>query len=331
MKVLQVTNAYPTANSPIYGIFVKEQIESLQEINGLTSDIYFINAREKGIREYLRSLVSLREKIRGYDIIHCHHVFCALVVLMISSKENRIVVSFLSQGTIEFNTRHKIPFANELFKYILRNADARIFKFGLPKDLINDKNSHYIPNGVNMSLFRPIDKREAKKKLNLDPEKRYILFVSSNYLERPVKRYDKFMATFDILKSKYSILDIEPLLLVNEKRERVPLYFNASDIHLLTSDVEGSPNSVKESLACNTPVVSTNVGNVVDLLSNVKNCHISYNKSPEELAEYCSFVLANSEKVDLRERIIELRLDMRSVAERIIQVYKAMQFPLQSL
>jgi glycosyltransferase involved in cell wall biosynthesis len=324
MKVLHVTNAYPTANSPIYGIFVKEQIESLQEINGFTSDIYFINAREKGIREYIRSLFSLRKKIRGYDIIHCHHVFCALVVLMIRSKENRIVVSFLSQGTIEFKVRYKIPLANELYKYIVRNTDARIFKFGLPKDLINDKNSHYIPNGVNMGLFRPIDKREAKEKLNLDPEKRYILFVSSNYLERPVKRYDKFMATFGILKSRYNIEDIEPLLLINEKRERVPLYFNASDIHLLTSDVEGSPNSVKESLACNTPVVSTNVGNVVDLLSNVKNCYISHNKSPEELAEYCSLVLANSEKVDLKGRIIELRLDMRSVAQRITQVYRAM-------
>lgn len=324
MKILHVTNAYPTVDNPIYGIFIKEQIESLQKINGLTSDVHFINAREKGKIEYIRELFALKKRVRQYDIIHCHHVFCALVVLMIRSKKNKIVVSFLSQGIIEFNVRFKIPLVNKLYKYILRNADARIFKFGLPNDLINDKNSYYIPNGVNMDLFRPIGKREAKKKLNLDPEKRYILFVSSNYLERPEKRYDRFMATFDILKSKYNKLDIEPLLLINEKRERVPLYFNASDIHLLTSDIEGSPNSVKESLACNTPVVSTNVGNVVDLLSNVKNCCISYNKSPEELAEYCSFVLTNSENVYLKERIIELRLDMGSVAERITQVYKSM-------
>jgi len=324
MKVLHVTNAYPTANSPIYGIFVKEQIESLQKSYEFTSDIFFINAREKGKREYIRRLVSLRKKIREYDIIHCHHVFCALVVLMVRSKKNKIVVSFLSQGTIEFNARYKIPLADKLYKYIIQNTDARIFKFGLPNELINDRNSYYIPNGVNMDLFRPMDKLEAKRKLNLALEKRYILFVSSVNVDRPEKRYDKFRATFDILKSKYNILDIEPLLLINEKRERVPLYFNASVIHLLTSDVEGSPNSVKESLACNTPVVSTNVGNVVDLLNNVKNCHVSHSKSPEELAEYCLSVLANSEGVDLKEVIIKLRLDMRSVAERIIQVYKTM-------
>jgi len=60
---------------------------------------------------------------------------------------------------------------------------------------------------------------------------------------------------------------------------------NAADVHLLTSDYEGSPNSVKECMACNTSVVSTNVGNVNELLNNVEGCFVSDNFDENELAE----------------------------------------------
>ncbi len=321
MKVLHITNAYPTVNNPIYGVFIKEQIESLKKIDGLIPDVYFINAREKGKLEYIRSLIFLRKKVREYDIIHCHHVFSALVVLMVRSKKNRIIVSFLSQGSNELNFRFKIPFSSELYKFVLQNTDARIFKFGIPDDLKGDDKSYYIPNGVNMDLFKPMGKQEAKRILGLDPGKKYILFVSSNYLERPEKRYDRFLTTLELLKSRHNMTNVEPLFLIKEERERVPLYFNSADLHLLTSDVEGSPNSVKESLSCNTPVVSTNVGNVIDLLDNIKNCYISYGRTPEELAEYCYLVLNNTEGINLRERINKLGLDMESVANRINLVY----------
>ena len=55
MKVLHITNNYPTPNLPIFGIFVKEQIESLSKLN-IDCDIFFINGREKGNFEYLKSI-----------------------------------------------------------------------------------------------------------------------------------------------------------------------------------------------------------------------------------------------------------------------------------
>lgn len=321
MKVLQVTNAYPIPSHPIYGVFVKEQIESINAVPGFSSDTYFINAREKGKAEYLRAAMDLRRKLNDYDVIHCHHIFSAIVALAAKSSGNKILVSFLSTGINELNFRYTIPFASSLYKWVVRKSDARIFKFGIPKELTGDKRSYYIPNGVNMELFKPMDKAEAKRALGLDFNKRYVLFVSSNHLERPEKRYDRFKAAVEILRSKYNMSDIEPLTIVNEKREKVPLFFNAASLHLLCSDVEGSPNSVKESLSCNTPVVSTDVGNVRDLLGGVPSCFISPTGSPEELAELSHQALMSMSTYEVRNKIIELKLDLESVARKIVAIY----------
>lgn len=321
MKVLQVTNAWPIPSSPIYGVFVKEQIESINRIPGFTSDIHFINAREKGKSEYVRAIVELRKKFRDYDVIHCHHVFSGIVALAARTRKNKVLVSFLSNGISELNFRQTIPFASSLYKSVIKNSDGRIFKFGIPEELTGDKRSYYIPNGVNMELFKPMDKSEAKRALGLDLNKRYVLFVSSNTLDRPEKRYDRFKASLEILKNKYNMHDVEALTIVNEKRERVPLYFNAVDLHLLTSDVEGSPNSVKESMSCNTPVVATDVGNVRDLLGNVPNCFISYTSTPDDLADLCHKALMIQSDYSVRNKIIELKLDLESVAEKIVGIY----------
>jgi glycosyltransferase involved in cell wall biosynthesis len=321
MKILHVTNAYPTAALPAYGIFVKEQIESLLERKSDDTEIFFINAREKGKLEYLRALWSLRRKLRAFDVIHCHHIFCAILVLFVRSRRNRVVVSFLSQGANELNFRTRIPFSKFVFQFVVRRSDARIFKFGVPAELKKDERTYYIPNGVNMELFKPMSKAEAKRQLGLDPGQKHMLFVSSNYLERPEKRYDKFLATLEILKSKYRLENLRPMTMANEHRERVPLHFNAADLHLLCSDVEGSPNSVKESLSCNTPVVTTDVGNVRAMIDGVPGCRISSDGSVDDLAYLCHQALSVDQQFDLRSRIVELGLDLKSVAAKVEGVY----------
>ena len=89
-------------------------------------------------------------------------------------------------------------------------------------------------------------------------------------LYRKEKRYDIYKKVMELLQSKYNFTTIEELHLVNVSRDLVPYYFNASDLHLLVSDFEGSPNSIKESLACDIPVVSTKVGNVEEMLSGLE-------------------------------------------------------------
>ena len=83
MKVLHITNNFPTKNYPVFGIFVEEQVKSLTEL-GLKNEVFFINGREFGRKEYIASIIRLRKKLRngGYDILHCHHAFSAIILFL---------------------------------------------------------------------------------------------------------------------------------------------------------------------------------------------------------------------------------------------------------
>lgn len=317
MKILHITNNYPTEKLPIFGIFVKEQIDSMIDI-GVECDVFFINGREKGKFEYLRCIKQLKNKIseNEYDIFHCHHAFsAAIAVLFLRLNRNLpVVISFQNDPA------HEAKF--NLFKLLSTRSAAWIFKnnsiYAVPPK------GYYLPNGVNIDFFKPISRIEACKKLNLDPSKRYILFVSSNII-RKQKRYDKFFSVLSLLKSQYGLNDIEELQMINVKRELVPYYFNAASLHLLTSDFEGSPNSVKEAMACNISVVSTNVGNVDDLLKDVMGSYVVNSGKVEDLAIHVLKSL-NSKVYNSREILIQKKLDINSVAVKLKEIYLNIKF-----
>ena len=312
MKILQITNNYPTIKYPIYGIFVKEQIDSLIDL-GLDIDLFFINGREKGIFEYIKSVFLLSSKLKNnnYDIIHCHHSFSAFVLFLASflkRKKNKYLVSFQSDPKNEFYGFFYYLFKNKFDGFIYKN-----------KPSIKNKKYHYLPSGVNEYLFRPIDRITACKHLSLDPVKNYVLFVSSNKF-RVEKRFDLFQKTIKILKYNYPDLKFEILKMINVNRSEVPYFFNAATLHLLTSDFEGSPNSVKEAIFCNTPVVSTNVGNVNDIFEGLTGCFISNSNNPKELADLVITALKIN-KVDCRDRLIEKGYSIQNVAIKLNEIY----------
>jgi glycosyltransferase involved in cell wall biosynthesis len=313
MKVLHITNNYPTEKLPIFGIFVKEQIDSLSKI-GVENEIFFINGREKGKKEYLNSIIKLRQllKKRRFDVIHCHHVYSAICLILSGySGKNRTVISYQNDPTNEQG--------NKVFKLIKRKFDAIIFKNN--SALVDSKKLFYQPNGVNTEFFRSIDRKECLKKLGLDADKRYLLFVSSNLI-RNQKRYDRFTEVLRLLREKYNLHDVEELKLINTERSLVPYYFNVSSLHLMTSDFEGSPNSVKEAMACNIPVISTDVGNVRELLWAVDGSFVADTKEVQELAELTYQALNDNLKVNSRDKLIEMKLDIDSVAYNIVLIYK---------
>jgi len=145
--------------------------------------------------------------------------------------------------------------------------------------------------------------------------------MDSNTKHRTQKRVDRFIETMKILKEKYLLSDLEPLILTNIERQLIPIYLCASNLHMLTSDFEGSPNSVKECLACNVPVVSTPVGNVTELIGDVRGCYISKTFNPDELAELTNIALEMN-YFSSRESITEKGLDINSVANKLFNVYE---------
>ena len=105
------------------------------------------------------------------------------------------------------------------------------------------------------------------------------------------------------------------------ERKKVPYYFAASELHLLVSDFEGSPNSIKEALACNIPVVSTDVGNVRSMFGDIEGCYISETNEPEKIAQIVAKVLNENKKYNSRKYIFEKKLSINQKAMELYTIY----------
>lgn len=311
MKILHITNNYPTSNHPIFGIFVKEQIESLNNLN-INNEVFFINGREKGKKEYFFSLKELRIKLKAndYDVLHCHHVFSAVLLLFVfQCYKSKRIVSYQNPPKKEGGIFLFIIIKLFFNAVILKNTRSKSNKI------------HYLPNGVNLDFFKVCSYKESIELLKLDKEKKYILFMDS-YKKRKQKRVDRFDKVIEILLKNGNPHNIEPLKLTNTNRELMPFYLRVASVHIITSDFEGSPNSVKEAMACNTPVVSTPVGNIYDLIGNVEGCYISKSFDCSELAELVLESL-NNDYFNCRRVLVEKKLDVKSVAKSLKNIYKS--------
>jgi hypothetical protein len=169
-----------------------------------------------------------------------------------------------------------------------------------------------IPNGVNFEHFFPIDKREARAKLDIPATQKLILFVSDP--ARPEKNYSLAKAAFDML----DIPGKELTVLCGMAQTELNLYYNAADVLLLTSFHEGSPNVVKEALACNCKVVSTDVGDVAELITGIDGCYTT-TFDASDVSDKLSCSIREPIKSPTRDLI--QHLEINKVAERIIAIY----------
>lgn len=174
--------------------------------------------------------------------------------------------------------------------------------------------AYVIPHGVNFDRFRPIPRTEALETVGWDPEARNVLFPYPP--NREVKDFPKarrvVAAVDDLLEESVEIRTLSGV-----PHDEMPYYYNAADAMLMTSVHEGSPNSVKEALACNTPVVSVDVGDVRERLDGVDNAAVC--DSEAELVSRLTTVLRSGERSNGREAIRELSLER--MGERILEVY----------
>lgn len=323
MRVLQVTTNYPTKSNPILGIFMKEQVESLEPL-GVDNTIFFSNGTECNVGRkgggkwvHIRSVFKLSWHLltHRYDLIHCHSALSGLILLLSGG-------AFFNKCIISFQNDPDKGGDKKLFRILYPFFNKVIVK--KPTSYSSWKKIVYLPNGCNSDFFKPMDKQECKQRLSLDVDKRYILYVDSNRSRnRTQKRKDRFDATMDLLRTKYGHDNIEELIMVGAARQDVPTWMNACDLHLLSSDEEGSPNSVKECLFCGVPVVATNVGNVEDLLESMPACYVSKEFTPESLAEVANKALvSNVTKEEIRNTVMQKGLDIGSVASKLYQLYK---------
>lgn len=322
MKILHITTNYPTSCNPVFGVFMKEQVDSLEKY-GVENTIFFSNGSETQNRYFGGRLIHATSIVKlmfhlmthRYDVIHCHSVISGMIFLYSGWRLfNKCVVSLQNDPSRGFDGSRFEQYKKK-FDYVIIKANT----------VPIEGNVIYLPNGCNIDIFKPLDKNECKKRLGLDSHKRYILFVDSNTLKKRMqKRKDRFDETMHILREKYGHNDIEELDMIGVARNDVPTWINACDLHLLSSDQEGSPNSVKECLACNIPVVSTDVGNVRDLLDGLKDCFVSDHKEASELAELTDMVLRKQAHEGIRDAFIKKGFDMESTAKKIVSIYQSL-------
>lgn len=311
MKILFITNNFPTKKHPIFGIFVKEQLESLLR-RGLKVEVFFINGRERGKKGYVDGLKNLRKRLekKDYDLVHCHHAFSAIILLL--------TCRWLKTPRI---CSYQNPPKNEgglLFLFLIKSSfNAVILKH---REITSGKKFHYLPNGVDLEFFREHPEEECVNVLGLERGWNYIVFLDS-YKRRSQKRRDRFDAIINLLQDHGNPHKVRPLVLTSTDRSKIPFFLSFAAVHVICSDFEGSPNSVKESLACNTPVVSTPVGNVRAMLSGVAGCFISDSFEPTELANLVVKAISN-DRFDGRKTLVEKSLEIGQVAKNLELLYE---------
>jgi glycosyltransferase involved in cell wall biosynthesis len=195
-----------------------------------------------------------------------------------------------------------------------KKADAVIVMSPEMKAESGREDSYVIPFGANLAEFELLNKETARHRLNLPNGKKYILFPWNP--SRKVKRFDLIEEACQILQRR--LPDVELVVIHDLPQSEVVLYMNACDVLVLASDHEGSPVAVREAMACNLPVVSTDVGDVREVLAGVSQAVI-VEQSPVAIAEGLYRVLSDSARSDGRAKMEQY--DMMTASYQVLDVY----------
>jgi glycosyltransferase involved in cell wall biosynthesis len=260
MRVLIVSNMYPTRERPEFGVFVRDQLEALARIEGIEPELYVFEGG--GIKAYRKAVAPLRRhlKERSYDVVHAHYGLTGWVAKKAGAKPLLVTL----HGTDVHDKR-----AGRVSRSVARKADqVAVVSEDLGRALGRTKTRRplaVLPTGVNLSRFDQRSREAARRELGIDPEGSYVLFPFNP--DRPVKHYDRALAVAERIE------DLQVLTLGNVPPDGVATYMNAVDATLVPSEYEGFGLAALETLACNTPVVATPTGMAPTLLSGVAGCH----------------------------------------------------------
>ncbi len=301
--------------------FIKDQGESLKRL-GVDLDYFPIVG--KGLPGYIRAGFRLRKYLKDHpvDLIHAHFILsgCAAVL---GSRSIPVVLSLMGSDAYgEYVGERKVLFFSRyltLLTWLIQPfVDAIISKSGnIERYVYLRQKSFIIPNGIDTDKFKP-DLTNRREALGFDLAKKQILFLGS----KSNVRKNLALAQHAIaLMQRNDIQFINPYPVDHQV---IPHYLNATNVLAVCSYMEGSPNVVKEAMACNCPIVATDVGDVAWVLGDTEGCYVS-SFDVKEFAKNIERALEFSKtkgRTNGMQRIQELKLDSKSVAERVLTVYE---------
>lgn len=319
MKVLFVASG----NSSYYDVapFIQSQAEALRA-SGV--DVAYFLVKGKGLINYLSNARKLRQHLarHPYDLIHAHYGLCGAVAVLARPKVP-VVLSLMGDDIQGEFIEGKVLLKSRIFivisRLVLPFVQSIIVKSpNLAAPVPRRYETHVIPNGVRLDQFKLMGP-SCREELGFQENKQYVLFLGDPADSR--KNIALAKAAIEYLAQP----DIELVNLYRASHDEVVKYLNAADVFVLCSYGEGSPNVVKEAMACNCPMVATDVGDVRWVIEGVPGCHISSFKV-EDFADKLDQTLRFAQTVGRtngRQRILDRGLDAEAINERLLEVYRS--------
>lgn len=285
--------------------FIVEQAEALKQLG---CEIDYFGVQGGGIMGYLRNRKALMKKIAAFqpNVIHAHYGLCGLL----ANLQRKVPVVTTYHGS-DINERKVLPFSRLSMALSAWNifVSKRTMRIVCPH-----KRYSLFPCGIEL----PKEENElqclAEIQSKLTPKKKHILFAGA--FDNKVKNYPLAKAVVDLTP------EAELIELKGYNREQVWAMMYACDAFLMTSFTEGSPQVIKEAMACGCPIVSVDVGDVAERVEGLEGCYVAKTREPEELAELLKKAMVVG-RTKGREKIVADGLSNEQVAKRLVEIYQS--------
>ena len=302
MKVLIVASY----NKGYFAPFILEQAEALIR-NGC--NIEFFGVTGKGIKGYVKSFPALLRKVKEYspDIIHAHYGLSGLL----SNFQRRVPVVTTYHGS-DINKKTVLPFS----RLSMIMSRYNIFVSRATMDMARQRNRcMLLPCGVDLVESQLVSRADARTALGMDEKHKYVLFSGS---------FTNTVKNVSLAKAAISLLPGTELLeLKGYSKSQVYMLMCGVDALLMTSNTEGSPQVVKEAMACGCPVVSVDVGDVKETFGDVPGC-VLCERNPGSIADGLMKAFNFTGKTPGRDRLAVLGLTNENIVDKLMALYDSL-------
>lgn len=318
LRVLVLTNQWPRAALPTCGVMVVRQVESLERA-GVEVEVIAIGGGIRSYAEAARKILALNTAPRRANVLHAHTGHSGVLACL--QLRYPVVLSYVGYD-LDTPAEDREGLRTQSERVVFRSLSlflaATIAKSArgaghLPR--LGRRRNTVIPNGVDRRLFDPIPRDEARRRLDWGDEPT-VLFAADP--TRFTKRFELAEAAVECARTRIPGLRLAVAAAVAPPE--MPVWMSASDVLILTSRGEGSPNVVKEAMACDLPIVSVDVGDVAEIVRGTRHCRVCADRAEALADALVEVVSARPERSDGRER--SAQLDDMTIAARIVDIYE---------
>ena len=296
--------------------FIREQVEALRAQG---CECEYFHVKGKGIVGYLKEIPALRRKIREWkpDVVHAHDGLSCLVANLAT---RRVPVVSTYHGS-DINVKSVRRFSNLAIRLSAWNVFVSKKNMALA-GVVEGKKASLVPCGVNLPQPWSELKKQKVEQLTLnqwvegvlEQNKKHVLFAGA---------FDNAVKDPELAKESVVLLDnVQLIELKGYSRDQVNALMYSCNALLMTSKTEGSPQVIKEAMACGCPIVSVDVGDVAERTEGVSGCFVVKSRESRDIAEALKKAIAFEGKTNGREHILAAGLTNELVAKRIIEIYK---------